>query len=68
MAINTFFNAGHTWTSSWGRKWRIDYVCSDAQLFQRAKRCNTDNNIDLTLGRVSDHEAVVVEFQDIPPS
>ena len=55
IAVNTFFDAGTTWTSSFGTTARIDYVLSSRKLFDRTSCCSTCKEIDLATAIRDDH-------------
>ena len=47
LVLNTFFQAGTTWTGSGGHRSRIDYLCVSPQLKTIANRCWVSLDIDL---------------------
>ena len=64
VAINTFHNAGTTWTSSHGTKSRIDYVLASQTLVPLVSHCATCANVDLATAVKDDHDALAVGVND----
>jgi hypothetical protein len=65
VAINTHFDAGATWTSSYGTTTRIDYVLSSRRLFERITCCSTCDDIDLATAIRDDHKSLLAGFDDV---
>jgi exonuclease III len=65
IAINTFHDAGTTWTSSFGTKTRIDYVLASQNLFELVSNCSTCHDIDLATAVRDDHMAILTGFNDV---
>ena len=64
-AVNTFYDAGTTWTSSYGTTARIDYVLSSSKLFDRTSYCSTCKEIDLATAIRDDHTSLLAGFDDV---
>jgi len=61
-AINTFFPAGHTWTSTRMTTSRIDYIVLPLQSLSAVKDCYAGGDIDLTMDDTVDHLEVVADI------
>ena len=68
FAVNTFFNAGPTWTGSTGKRSRIDYVCASMSLKPFFKRCCICEDIDLSTSERDDHSVVLARLEAFPTS
>ena len=64
-AVNTHFDAGATWTSSFGTTARIDYTLASSRLFGRTASCSTRSDIDLATAIRDDHTALFTCFNDV---
>jgi len=62
FAVNTFHSAGHTWTSSFGTKHRIDYVCLPSSMAHSITQCKVSDEIDLSTSEKEDHGCLAVSF------
>ena len=49
--------------SSRSKKWRIDYVCVDLDMWQEAGCSRVDGDLDICLSSKEDHRPVLVEFR-----
>ena len=65
VAVNTFHDAGTTWTSTYGTKTRIDYVLTTQKLATLVSRCTTCTDIDLATAVKDDHTALATDFNNV---
>ena len=57
-AINTFWDVGHTWTSSYGTTAQIDFLLCSAQSLVLVKSADSPEGCDLSIGAKDDHRCV----------
>jgi hypothetical protein len=65
IAVNSFYSAGTTWTSSYGTTARIDYVLCSGKLYERAASCRTCPEIDLATAIRDDHTSLLAAFENV---
>ena len=58
VAVNTFFNAGPTWTGASGYKHRIDYILVSAWVLNNVSSCTVNGGIELVECERDDHNVV----------
>ena len=68
VAVNTFWDCGHTWRSPHGPAARLDYVCVPAWLPAAVEVCDIPDGVDLSLTTKEDHRAVRVSMLLRPPA
>ena len=64
-ALNTYYDAGTTWTGSRGHTSRIDYIGVDSHLFSCCTGCSVNKDIDLSTAERDDHNLVDAIFHRI---
>ena len=57
-AVNSFWAAGHTWTSSYGTTARIDYVLCSRRVLCKVAHCTVLSGIDLATAERDDHRVL----------
>ena len=63
--VNSFHNAGPTWTSSYNLKSRIDYLCVSQAMLRCVQECHTDTSIDLATAVRDDHTVLLARLQGL---
>ena len=59
--MNTFHDAGPTWTGSSGRRSRIDYICMCTALSNFVRECSVCDEIDLATALRDDHNVLLAQ-------